>query len=63
MGARNRVGIGLPYRPAKLYSLAVFIKFVCVGRVPDPTSHFPPDLILFVNLVARQPKRFKTCVQ
>jgi hypothetical protein len=28
-----------------------FYKFVCVGRVPDPTSHFPPDLILDVNLV------------
>ncbi len=24
-------------------------KFVCVGRVPDPTSHFPPDLILYVK--------------
>ncbi len=29
-----------------------FFLFVCVGRVPDPTSHFPPDLILYVNLVA-----------
>ena len=32
-----------------------FFKFVCVGRVPDPTSHFPPDLILYVNLVAMGP--------
>ncbi len=32
-----------------------FEKFVCVGRVPDPTSHFPPDLILYVNLVAMGP--------
>ncbi len=30
----------------------LFIKFVCDGRVPDPTSHFPPDLILYVNLNA-----------
>jgi hypothetical protein len=37
--------------------------FVCFGRVPDPTSHFPPDLILYVNLVAMgTPKRFKTWV-
>jgi hypothetical protein len=27
-------------------------KLVCVGRVPDPTSHFPPDPIFYVNLVA-----------
>jgi hypothetical protein len=25
MGARNRVGIGLPYRPARLHRLAEFI--------------------------------------
>jgi hypothetical protein len=29
-----------------------FFLFVCVGWVPDPTSHFPPDLIFYVNLVA-----------
>jgi hypothetical protein len=29
-----------------------FILFVCVGRVPHPTSQFSPDLILYVNLVA-----------
>jgi hypothetical protein len=34
---------------------------VCTGRVPDPTSLFPPDLILYVNLVAKgAPKFFKT---
>jgi hypothetical protein len=26
--------------------------FFCVGWLPYPTSHFPPDLILYVNLVA-----------
>jgi len=36
------------------FSLDIQI-FVCVGRVPDPTSHFPPDLILYVNLVAMGP--------
>ncbi len=25
---------------------------VCVGRVPDPTFHFPSDLILHANFVA-----------
>ncbi len=29
-----------------------FYKFVGVGRVHDHTSHFPPDLILYVNLAA-----------
>jgi hypothetical protein len=34
---------------------------ICTGRVPDPTSLFPPDLILYVNLVAKgAPKFFKT---
>jgi len=33
----------------------LFLKFVCVGQVPHPTSHFPPDLILYVNLVAMGP--------
>jgi hypothetical protein len=34
---------------------------VCTGWVPDPTSLFPPDLILNVNLVAKgAPKFFKT---
>ena len=38
-----------------------YIIFVCKGRVPDPTSLFPPDLILYVNLVAKgAPKFFKT---
>ncbi len=31
--------------------LNIYIFFFCVGRVLDPTSHFPPDLILYVNLV------------
>ncbi len=29
-----------------------FFFFFCVGRVPDPTSHSPPDVILYVNFVA-----------
>jgi len=33
-------------------SFFFFYNFVCTGRVPDPTSLFPPDLILYVNLVA-----------
>ena len=34
---------------------------VCTGRVTDPTSLFPPDLILYVNLVAKgAPKFFRT---
>ena len=38
-----------------------FLIFFCTGRVPDPTSLFPPDLILYVNLVAKgAPKFFKT---
>jgi hypothetical protein len=39
-----------------------FFKYcVCTGRVHDPTSLFPPDLILYVNLVAKgAPKFFKT---
>jgi hypothetical protein len=28
--------------------------FVCAGWVPDPTSLFPPDLFLYVNLVSTQ---------
>ncbi len=29
--------------------------YICAGRVPDPTSLFPPDLFfLYVNLVARE---------
>jgi hypothetical protein len=34
------------------YRMQIFFFFFCVGRMPDPTSHFPPDLILYVNLVA-----------
>ena len=29
--------------------------FRWAGPRPDPTSHFPPDLILYVNLVAMGP--------
>jgi hypothetical protein len=32
-----------------------FLNFVCVGRVPDPTSHFLPTSFLYVNLVAMGP--------
>ncbi len=33
----------------------LFLKiFVCAGLVPDPTSLFPPELFLYVNLVARE---------
>ncbi len=32
-----------------------FFNFVCVGQVPDPTSHFLPTLFLYVSLVAMGP--------
>ncbi len=33
-------------------NLFFYLNFVCVGRVPDPTSHFLPTSFLYVNLVA-----------
>ncbi len=40
---------------------STFNNCVCTGRVPDPTSLFPPDLILYVNLVSKgAPKFLKT---
>jgi hypothetical protein len=32
-----------------------FFNCFCVGRVPDPTSHFLPTSFLYVNLVAMGP--------
>jgi hypothetical protein len=50
-------GIAFVYISKFVYKNNLF----CTGRVPHPTSLFPPDLILYVNLVAKgAPKFFKT---
>ncbi len=45
------------------YIWLIFFKeyCICTGQVPDPTSLFPPDLILYINLVTKgAPKFVKT---
>jgi len=48
--------LSMNYAPYNIYCLNLFKPvykyFFCTGRVPDPTSLFPTDLILYVNLVA-----------